>query len=85
MMGAVLFHITMHLIMSFHTLWADGKMDTKSKRAVVPGHMKPNGLSSEAPGTGFRTVMLIFYFLGLLGCAAALIYYVVRPMEVVEA
>ncbi|OXA51165.1 putative ferric-chelate reductase 1 [Folsomia candida] len=85
MMGAVLFHIVMHLIMSFHTLWADKQMDTKSKRAVVPGPMKPNGLSSEAPGTGFRSGMLVIYFLGLFGCAAALLYFVCRPLEVLDA
>lgn len=36
-------------------------------------------------GTGFRTVMLVLYFLGLLGCAVALIYYVVKPLEIVQA
>lgn len=30
-------------------------MDTRSKRAVVPGPMKPNGLSSEAPVSIFSS------------------------------
>jgi hypothetical protein len=81
-LGAVLFHIVMHLILSFHTLWADKQMGQNSKRAVTPAPMKPmGGQQTEAPGSGLRTFLMSLYIVGLVGCAVALIVFICVPPE----
>jgi len=85
MMAVVLFHVLMHIVMSIHTLWADKQLDSSNKkRALFPGPMKPNGMSDEAPGTGFRTFMLALYLLVMAAGAIALVVLVFWPKSTKE-